>query len=212
MSNMRLSTNQLPSIARNKVAIEVGGYKGLGIRKFSSLGFKEVHVFEPVEKFYNECKRTITEIENDDILFPHKPKIHLNQKALWVDEEDRECVIEEDGSSLFLLNGEEKESVKTTTLLKYMEENNIDDIDYLQINCEGAEYSLMRYILDNNLDERIVNIRVQYHQNLVTEQRIELPFYEPEEMQLGEFIERGWFQHSPEHAWSNIANSRKVSK
>jgi len=119
---------------------------------------------------------------------------------LWIVEEDRECIVNRDATSFFIENGR-KEMVKTTTLLKYLEENKIDHVDFLQINCEGSEWALMRYILDNKLDEKVSRIRVQYHPQL----KDKVSHYEDIETQLDDFIKRGWKRDmTPDHMWWNI--------
>jgi len=177
----------------NKLAIEVGGYRGLGIRQFAMNGFGKMVIFEPVEEFYNECLKMASNFPSHNV--------QLINKALWIEEGKKECIVDNDSSSFFIDDTKNrKETVGTTTLLKYMEENEIDHIDFLQINCEGAEWALIRYILDNNLDEKIDRIRVQYHPHL----KDKVPHYEDIDSQLNEFVKKGWKRNTEEFAWWNI--------
>jgi len=180
MGNKRIGTWK----KKKKVGIEVGGYKGEGITQFAYAGVDIVHCFEPIKEFYDECVSVAVELEG-------QLDIKLINKALWIEEGKKECILDDDGSSFFI-DGDKKETINTTTLLKYMEENEIDHINYIRFNCEGAEYALIRYILDNNLDEKIDTIIIQYHPEL----KDKIPHYEDINLQLGEFEKRG-FKREP---------------
>jgi len=55
------------------------------------------------------------------------------------------------------------EIVKIKSFSETYKNLGIDNIDLLKINVEGAEYSIMNNIFENNLQTKIKNFQIQFH-------------------------------------------------
>ena len=53
--------------------------------------------------------------------------------------------------------------VKVKSFKDVYEELNLDMIDLLKVNVEGAEYGILNNIFDSGYTEKIVNYQVQFH-------------------------------------------------
>jgi FkbM family methyltransferase len=49
------------------------------------------------------------------------------------------------------------------SLLEIIEQNNIDYIDFLKIDCEGCEHELLLHMMKHNLDKKILNMALEFH-------------------------------------------------
>ena len=50
------------------------------------------------------------------------------------------------------------------SLAEIIENNNIDYIDFLKMDCEGSEYEIFHQIFDLGLEKRILNLAMEVHQ------------------------------------------------
>ena len=57
------------------------------------------------------------------------------------------------------------EKIRCISMDMFIEENNIDVIDFLKIDIEGSEYELFKGISDNNLKYKVKKISGEYHWN-----------------------------------------------
>jgi len=49
------------------------------------------------------------------------------------------------------------------SLKQIIEENEIDFIDFLKLDCEGCEHELMLHIFKHNLEKKILNMALEFH-------------------------------------------------
>jgi hypothetical protein len=63
------------------------------------------------------------------------------------------------------LEGSKKITCKSVNLNSYILNNNIEKIDYLKIDCEGAEYEIIESLDENYLNNNIKKICIEYHLN-----------------------------------------------
>ena len=57
-------------------------------------------------------------------------------------------------------------SCKSVKLSTYLKENNIDRIDFLKLDCEGAEYEIVEDLSEDFLKSGVKKIVVEFHQNV----------------------------------------------
>jgi FkbM family methyltransferase len=62
-------------------------------------------------------------------------------------------------------NGYIKTSCRSVNLHEYCLENGIEKIDYLKMDCEGAEYKIVESLPENFLSTSISKICMEYHDN-----------------------------------------------
>ena len=132
-------------VNKGDVVVDIGGNLGLFSYYALCKGAKQVYCFEPSPQSYN-CI-----IEN------------FNLDNLVVEEA---AVGSKDGEVTFNSN----ENSQTITcgsinLNTYIKTNNIEKIDYLKIDCEGAEYEIIESLDEQYLTNNIDKICLEYHLN-----------------------------------------------
>lgn len=122
------------------VAIDIGANLGLFTVALASLGYSDVHAFEPVPQTFARLKANLA---NNRFLKNYK----LNSVALGSEEGFTEFQIFENSPAINRLASPSKYELKTTstqqvpvtTLDKYCDEHQIRKIDFLKIDVEGME-------------------------------------------------------------------------
>jgi FkbM family methyltransferase len=136
----------------SSVVFEVGGYQGNWASRIVELYNPAVYIFEPVESFY----RVIAE------RFAGNQNVRALQCGLGDKDEVCEISTMGDASSRFL-GSAARERVQLRDIYDFVVESGIAQIDLIQINIEGGEYSLLNRMLETGLVKRCRLIQVQFH-------------------------------------------------
>jgi FkbM family methyltransferase len=141
----------------NSIIIDLGGYQGIWaellLKKIYPLTPKII-LIEPVPKFYDNLVSKFKD-NNNVIVFNYGVSTDNEEQI-------KDLYMSNDGSSTNFNEGTLMK-IKTLPIDKILSDNNIDKVDLLQINIEGDEYSLMEYMIDNNIVNKFNNIQIQYH-------------------------------------------------
>jgi len=140
------------ALNKDSIVFDVGGYEGWFTEQINNKYGSKIFCFEPLKKFYEQIQSKF--INNKNVfVFP----------LAISDENKKEIIyINNDASSVFKKSGQPSE-IDCITLNKAMLDNNINYINLIKINIEGAEYQLLEYMIKNNLIEKCDNIQVQFH-------------------------------------------------
>ena len=134
------------------IVIDLGGYTGVWadimIQKYNCNMF----IVEPVPQFYKL-------LENK---FKNNPKVHLKNVGVANKNKKDLIFVDSDASSIDSNIGEPIE-VEFVTIDNLFLEWKISYVDLIQINIEGAEYSLLEDLISKNLLSRFKNIQIQFH-------------------------------------------------
>ena len=95
--------------------------------------------------------------------FKDKEKIKVYNFGISDEDKSIEIALLNDGSS-FYINAENKILAKVVSFVKFLNENNIDNIDLIKINIEGDEFPVLKSLIDNDVIHMFKNIQVQFHQ------------------------------------------------
>jgi FkbM family methyltransferase len=140
------------------VVVDIGG--NLGFFSYHALccDAKQVYCFEPSPECYN------TIIKNYNM-----PNLKVEELAVGSTNGDISFNVNLNSSlssSSFLI-GENSRTItcKSVNLNDYVKENNIEKIDYLKIDCEGAEYEIIESLDEKYLTNNIDKICLEYHLN-----------------------------------------------
>jgi FkbM family methyltransferase len=134
------------------VVFDVGGYKGDWAKKIFDKYKCCVFIFEPVEQCY----------KNMEELFKSNNLIRVYGFGLLDETGVKNIYLDTDGTSL-CKESDEKETIQVKDINKFMIENNIDKIDLIKINIEGAEYKLLKRMISCEIVQRCTDIQIQFH-------------------------------------------------
>ena len=147
-------------ICEKDLVIDIGANNGF----FSIFATKKaikgrVFSFEPVPDLIKKIKNNIeinklTNIKLEQLAISGKK----GPSEFYVSKTHNGC------HSLFQRDGlDEKIIINTITLEGYCIENNIHKIDFLKLDCEGAEYDIFNSISESFLRKKIKKISMEYH-------------------------------------------------
>jgi FkbM family methyltransferase len=144
----------------NGVVVDIGAYIGDTAIYFALKGAKKVLAFEPSPTIFNVAKKNIR-INNLQQTVDIR-NLAVAEKEGWT--EFAYATNWPGRSSMVLahiLKSFQHQQVKTTTLTEIMKE--VDHVDLLKMDCEGAEYQILPMALkEGNLDN-IYNIVLEVH-------------------------------------------------
>ena len=144
-----------------RVVFDVGANEGKWteevLRMKSNL---EVHCFEPSPSIFARLQQRL-----------RFPNVHLVQKGLSADEEERAFFPEEIsvyqgfgvGHTTTTRTGVVTETVSLTTLSNYIKENNVQRVDLMKLDVEGHELQVLRGGLTDFKTGRIKRLYFEYH-------------------------------------------------
>jgi FkbM family methyltransferase len=136
----------------NSIVMDVGGYKGewseIIIKKYNPT----VHIFEPVPDYYNIIKKR----------FSNNNKIKVYNFGLYSETIKSKFAIKGESSGMHLCSNKETE-VCLVDIIEFIQNTNIDNVDLVKINIEGAEYDLLNRMITCGVVEIFKDIQVQFH-------------------------------------------------
>jgi len=121
--------------------IHVGAHFGEEDSLYRSLGINKIHYFEPVKKTFEILKRNVIGGEN---IFLHNCAIGSEQKSefIYVEDEDKfgaSSILEPSVELKSHISFSSREEVE----VKRLDDFNILDCNFLNIDCQGYEYEVL---------------------------------------------------------------------
>lgn len=136
----------------NSVVLELGGFTGAWATQVYNKFKCKVYAIEPIKEFYDQM---VTKFKDQN-------SIHLLNVGVGTEDKKGVIYLSDDGSSSNAENNIPIE-VEFRTLNRILEEWGIEEVDLLQINIEGDEYSVLEHMLDTNSIDKIKTLQVQFH-------------------------------------------------
>lgn len=140
------------NLNQNSVVVDAGGFHGEFAKTINDKYGSIVFVLEPIVRLYNGI----------DNLFSRNPRVIPLNYAIAARTEQSLISLDDDGSSLYT-NGNVTETIQCVDVREFFDDNNIDTVDLLKLNIEGAEYDVLDRIIELNLLPNIKNIQIQFH-------------------------------------------------
>jgi len=150
-------------VNENDVVLDIGG--NIGIFSLYSLykKAKEVHVFEPGEKQYKAIVDNLGIFEN---LIINNTAVSKQTGTVNFYENDSSTMSSTFFNEIDTNSDDQNENVKSVLSISiedYFKERKLIKIDFLKIDCEGAEYEIIENIDETFLKEKIDKICLEYH-------------------------------------------------
>lgn len=140
------------NLNHNSIVIDIGGYTGTWADIIFQKYQCNVYIVEPVPQFYSV-------LENK---FKNNSKIHLINVGIGNKNKKDIIFVNNDASSANSNTGDPIE-VQFITIDKLFEQWHLSFVDLIQINIEGAEYSLLENMIAKNFLSKFKNIQIQFH-------------------------------------------------
>lgn len=147
------------SINKESIFYVIGGHSGdisdRIINKFDCF----TDIFEPSEYWFNFL---VDKYKNN-------PKVRVFNFGFA--NEEKECKLyhhgdkegyQGDGSNIYV-ESDKFEVIKLKKASDWIKDNNIESVNLIEFNCEGAEFEIIKDLFDNNLLNKINTIQVQFH-------------------------------------------------
>ena len=143
-------------INKNDIIIDVGAHIGLFsllVSKFCLDG--KIFSFEPIQNNFNLL---VDNLESNKLknIFPFNLAVSKNSSEikLFLDNDDSAHSIFEKNNNFI--------TVKSISLQKIFDENNINSCKILKLDCEGAEYEIIDSLPEEYFN-KVQNIIIEYH-------------------------------------------------
>ena len=140
------------NLTEDSTIMDLGGFNGVWASQMIAKYNPNVYIVEPIPSFYANLVN----------VFSNNSKVNLKNIGISDKNKDGFIFINGDGSSSNLTSGE-KVSVKFKTIESILKEFGLSDIDLLQINIEGDEYSVLHNMIESGFNNKFKNIQVQFH-------------------------------------------------
>jgi FkbM family methyltransferase len=146
-----------------RTIVDIGANMG-SFAVYAALNSPEsrIYCYEPEEGNFQVLKQNIQ-------INGLEQRVFLFEYAVGAHEGHRDIVLREAAEHSFYAEGTagRTQTVRCTTLPKIFEFQDLDQIDLLKVNCEGAEYEIFEGCEPDHYG-RILNITMEYH-NMSTE-------------------------------------------
>ncbi len=144
-----------PTLTEESIVFDLGGYLGDFAHAINKKYGCYVYVFEPHQKFYEECTKR----------FSINPKVTpLN---FGVSDVDGKFFLSDsvDGSSFSNPTHENKQGIECIVkeFFKTLSDLDIAKVNLMKINIEGGEYPLLMHIADNDKLGLVDEYQIQFH-------------------------------------------------
>ena len=141
----------------DSVVVDVGAFRGLVAQEFVDLYGCTVHAFEPNPQFYEELEER----------FHDNPKVFTYDVGLGG--ADAVLAMEQRGLGSTVYGSNDDDSVPTVEVrirdvATVLDELGYDQIDYIKINIEGAEYDLLDRLIETGWIARTRYFLIQFHE------------------------------------------------
>jgi FkbM family methyltransferase len=132
--------------------LDLGGYVGIWAQQVADKYNSNLYVIEPLTQFYDQMLEK----------FKSNPKVHLLNVGVAPSDKRDFIYLGGDSTSSNLESGTKVE-VEFRTISRILDEWGLVEVDLLQMNIEGDEYSVLESMLEDGSIDRFKNIQVQFH-------------------------------------------------
>jgi len=151
-SNGNYTYSLLHPLNSDSIVVELGGYDGTWVSRMIPKYNCNYYVLEPIKSFYEKIVQR----------FESNEKIKVLNFGLSTENKESIIYLNGDETTLHKKIGEE-EKIKLCTLEYLLESIGENYIDLIQINIEGEEYTLLEYLINNDILNKVKRMQIQFH-------------------------------------------------
>lgn len=141
-------------LSADSVVLDVGAFVGAWSEKMSDRFGCTIYAFEPNPGVVGSLERRLAEREG----------VHIEPVGLGAADQTARLSVHGPGSSIYDTDAEETCEVTIRDVVAVFDELDLDRIDLLKLNIEGAEYDLLDRLVDARWLPRIDRLLVQFHE------------------------------------------------
>lgn len=179
---------KLQTINKDSFVVDCGAYKGDYTALIHYNFGCKVLWLEPNPLYFKKC----------EMRFAGIPDIMGIQAALSGISKRSDLYLNEESSSLFKEWADSEESIevnelRATDLINFIRQNSFVKVDILKLNCEGAEYQIIKDLNFSDNLKNIDEILVQFHKlnkKFKKELTIQFPNYQKEYEEIIEILNK----------------------
>ncbi len=138
------------------VFFELGGFVGDYSSKIVDKFDTKAYIFEPKVDYFKELEKK----------FNGNKKINIYN--LGLSDFNGTAYMDETGESSSIVTNKSKnlEKVEVVKLSTFINKENIEIIDLININIEGSEYKVLNNLIDSKVISKIRSLQIQFHKNI----------------------------------------------
>ena len=141
-------------LSDSALVLDVGGFRGDFAEAIHQRYGCHVHVFEPVAEYCAQLRER----------FGRNPKVVIHEFGLGAKSRHVELSLMNDGTSHIHRGlGGATTGGRVIAFDEFALSEEIERVDLMKVNIEGAEFELLEHILDSGWVNKIENIQVQFH-------------------------------------------------
>lgn len=137
----------------NSLVFDVGGYIGSFAADIFCKYNCNIYIFEPVTESYEKIK----------VRFSNNLKVKVFHAGLSDRSSTAKISVNGTSSSVFKTNSENTEEIKLISVVDFIKDHVIKEIDLMKINIEGGEYFLLDSLIEHNLLDITRSYQIQFH-------------------------------------------------
>ena len=148
------------NLNENSLIFDVGGFTGEWSANIYNRYRCNIYIFEPVDRYFNHIKNRFQVCNNVQVF-----NFGLGNKS-----ESIKIRTVGDGSKFVTktskispFNVDKFDEAYIKSICDFIRERDIQNIDLLKLNIEGAEYALLESLIEENMLHICDNIQVQFH-------------------------------------------------
>ena len=136
---------------KNSVVFEVGYWLGEWVQQMLDLYRPILYVFEPIKEWYDAGASK----------FKHDSNVHMFNFGLGDSDKELYFGLDRDSTGMFCPN--RIHQVRIKSIVKFLHDNKIENIDLFQSNCEGGEYEIFPALIESQEIKKLRYIIIQFH-------------------------------------------------
>ena len=144
-------------LTQDSVVFDIGGYQGGFAQQIYDKFNAFIHVFEPMKQFSNYIGSRFA--GNEKVLvYPVGVGAKTENLTIYVPNGQDEATLHPGESPIA-----REENIRVIDVVEVFEKIEVDRVNLMKINIEGAEFDLLDKLIETGLHNRADNLQIQYH-------------------------------------------------